>query len=521
MKKAFLNFKKQSIEKKILVIFFVALVITIIGNAWLCDDAYITFRVVDNFINGYGLRWNTFERVQVYSNPLLLFCLSFFSFFTREIYYTSLIFSIVVSSLAVYILVFKVSKNYIISCGICLILILSRSFISYTTSGLENCLTFLLLVIYYYYYFKCEIFNEKGLFKMSLIASFALVNRLDSILLFLPSLIYIFLFKRENKIKFGRMLLIGFMGMFPFILWEVFSIIYYGFPFPNTAYAKLGTSIPTIQYIVKGIKYFIANFLFDPITLLCIVFVFFIVVFNKKKKYYISLGGVLIYLIYIIKIGGDFMNGRFFTAPLFLSLIIVAVVLYEYKNYIVLFLMLSILICFQNLFYQMYEGGISGAFSSRMIKGIENERAIYFKNTGLKNNLQVKSLSDYSLVQKGIAFKKDYKKINTICSIGFIGYYAGPKAKIIDFLALSDSLLARMPIRDNQVFGWRIGHIFRVIPDGYIETIQTGRNQIKDRNIKKYYNKLRIITQDKIFSKKRFKVIIDMNLGKYNYLIRK
>ena len=33
-------------------------------NAWVCDDAYITFRTIDNFLHGHGLRWNVAERVQ-------------------------------------------------------------------------------------------------------------------------------------------------------------------------------------------------------------------------------------------------------------------------------------------------------------------------------------------------------------------------------------------------------------------------------------------------------------------------
>ena len=36
-------------------------------TAWLTEDAFITFRTVDNFINGYGLTWNTGERVQAYT----------------------------------------------------------------------------------------------------------------------------------------------------------------------------------------------------------------------------------------------------------------------------------------------------------------------------------------------------------------------------------------------------------------------------------------------------------------------
>jgi hypothetical protein len=47
-------------------------------NCYICDDAFITFRTVDNFIHGYGLRWNTIERVQTFTNPLWMFLVSIF-----------------------------------------------------------------------------------------------------------------------------------------------------------------------------------------------------------------------------------------------------------------------------------------------------------------------------------------------------------------------------------------------------------------------------------------------------------
>ena len=39
-------------------------------SAWTCDDAFLAFRVVDNFVHGHGLRWNVIERVQVFTSPL-------------------------------------------------------------------------------------------------------------------------------------------------------------------------------------------------------------------------------------------------------------------------------------------------------------------------------------------------------------------------------------------------------------------------------------------------------------------
>jgi hypothetical protein len=40
------------------------------------DDAYITLRTVDNWVNGRGLVWNTAERVQTYTHPLWMLLLS-------------------------------------------------------------------------------------------------------------------------------------------------------------------------------------------------------------------------------------------------------------------------------------------------------------------------------------------------------------------------------------------------------------------------------------------------------------
>jgi len=31
-------------------------VVVLVRTAWVCDDAYITFRTVDNFVHGHGLR---------------------------------------------------------------------------------------------------------------------------------------------------------------------------------------------------------------------------------------------------------------------------------------------------------------------------------------------------------------------------------------------------------------------------------------------------------------------------------
>jgi hypothetical protein len=43
-----------------------------VRTAWMSDDAYLTLRTVDNWLHGYGLRWNPLERgVNVIQDPAL------------------------------------------------------------------------------------------------------------------------------------------------------------------------------------------------------------------------------------------------------------------------------------------------------------------------------------------------------------------------------------------------------------------------------------------------------------------
>ena len=101
--------------------------------------------------------------------------------------------------------------------------------------------------------------------------------------------------------------------------------------------------------------------------------------------------------------------------------------------------------------------------------------------------------------------------------IGYLGFYAGPQVHLIDYFALSDTLLARLPLQ--QGIKWDIGHIRRAIPDGYLETLETGTNQIADPNLATYYEKLSTVTRGKLWSWDRIQTILDLNIGKYDTLL--
>src|SRR5215475_6439667 len=71
-----------------------------LANAWIGDDAHITFRTVWNFVHGYGLSYNPDERVQAYTHPLWMLTISTAHFFTREFFFTVTAISFLFSVLA-------------------------------------------------------------------------------------------------------------------------------------------------------------------------------------------------------------------------------------------------------------------------------------------------------------------------------------------------------------------------------------------------------------------------------------
>ena len=170
-------------------ILFVAMIV--VRNAWMSDDAFITLRSIDNWVNGYGLTWNVSERVQTFTHPLWLFVLSFPYFLTREPFYTSLFVNIAIS-LAVVILILNTvkhsSEKVII---LTLILGLSKSFIDFSTSGLENALSHLIVLLFFFQFMRSfSALDEKQFTKLVLISAFGMTNRHDLALIFLPVLVW-------------------------------------------------------------------------------------------------------------------------------------------------------------------------------------------------------------------------------------------------------------------------------------------------------------------------------------------
>ena len=232
------NFRIKNPDRFSKIVAILFMFTLLLRNLWISDDAFITLRVVDNFVHGFGLVWNVGERVQVYIHPLWLFLVTMVYSIKEDPYVVLYFVSMLTSLTAITLLVTQLARNYRTTILLTLVLCTSMSFIDYSSSGLENPLTHLLLVLLLLVIFRRNDPPLRRLFFVSLLASLAALNRMDSILFYLPLLAYQLWLNKEN---FWRTLGVVLAGFTPLLLWELFATLYYGFPLPNTYYTKVET----------------------------------------------------------------------------------------------------------------------------------------------------------------------------------------------------------------------------------------------------------------------------------------
>lgn len=494
---------KKIKSKPILIsIFLIIYFIELIRTAFITDDAGITLRSILNFINGYGPTFNIDERVQAFTHPMWFLILAITTLLFGNVFYATFFVSIGVSVLNLWLLTTKLALNNLGMLIGLFAIILSKSFIDFSTSGLENPLShlFILLSLFSGIYLLDDK-SKKYLIYFFLNLGFLFITRQDLILIFFPLILYI-LFNEKAQPK--TLIISILIGSIPVILWTTFSLFYYGFPFPNTAYAKLATGITKLALFQQGIFYFIESFIIDPLTLSIIIIGFFIGF--KSGSFGICLStGILLYLLYIINIGGDFMAGRFFTSPFLISLVILSRYNYRKSLLIIVCLVIAILGLF-NIKHTLLSG-IDYKREKFPVHGVDDVRGFYYRTQGLLTSDQIHKnstfLSDWKLKER---------KVEVTCgNMGFQSLHLGPNVHLIDLCALSDPLLSRLP---SIIGPWQSGHFYRALPQGYIESVAQNQNLIIDSDLHNFYDSIRLITRESLTNWSRIKEIYKINLSK-------
>ncbi|MET0286241.1 MAG: hypothetical protein ABW352_17310 [Polyangiales bacterium] len=492
---------------------FVVLQIT---HAWVVDDAYITLRTVDNFVNGLGLRWNPGERVQSYTHPLWMFALSAVYFVTREAFYSTVVLSVGVSLIAIQVAARSVRATAFQAVLLLALLLGSKAFLDYSTSGLENPLTHLLLALFFVRWLGGRD-ERRALF---LIAALGFVNRMDTLLFFAPAILLLAYEQRADLRSFARDFVTGFS---PALAWCLFSLLYYGTIVPNTAIAKLsGSRVTAEERLQAGLAYFADSAMFDPLTLVSITMALIVSFQSRQRRIVAAAVGLVLYLLYVLLAGafGTHMGFRFFSAALFLSALLLACQVHERAVAYVACAVVAVWMVASPV--SPLRAGFDNYAQPSSDRGrgviIDTRRFVLAEGGAFMNGVPGQSMPRHVWYRAGRDYRDNPERVHVgglmeYLAIGYSGFASGPTHHFIDVLGLSDPLIARIPLSKTDPF--RPGHPFRGMPEGYVESVTEGRNLIKDPDLAKYWDAVRTITQEPVFSPERLFTLVRFNLGAY------
>ena len=434
------------------------------------DDSYITFRYVKNFTEGNGLVFNIGDKVEGYTCFLWVIFLSFIKVIGFNFIPASQTFGIIFSVLTLFF-TYKISAeifpkngsmafNIVFSVSAVVLLISNGAFAYWTDSGMETALFAFLTTLAIYFYLK-ETHSGNNVFPYSsLIFLLASLSRPEGNLIFAITILHrVIIILKDNKayqnepakikLLFSKTNLIW-LGLYiiPAIIFMLWRYSYYGYLFPNTFYAKTGS---TLEYIKTGLDYFVDFAKVYGLYGLLILFIF--INLKKDERFFDRLYLVMIFSIfslYIIYIGGDVLRpSRFFVPilPVFYLLIQEGIVILitsaqkkQLSQNIVMVSAVIILALSYFTYKQPYED----------IK----------RDSTLENGLVDKMKITASWLKSKQAEAKR-QLVVAATTIGAVSYFSD--VTLIDMLGLTDKEIAHHPnpipeISSNTEIGWKERH---------------------------------------------------------------
>ena len=411
----------------------------LLPNAWISEDAYISLRVAKNLLGGYGPVWNIDYLVQVFTHPLWMVVMTASQLFFPAHAAQALIgFSILGTLIALVLMLRDIKVRWVMVISV-LVLLASKSFVDFATSGLENPLLYILVPGSH------EYLNRRRVFWLTLYFALAACTRLDAAALFVPA--FIPLVVQQWRQRQFWILNVA-KGLTPLIAWELFSLFYYGYLLPNTYYAKVHTYIPKQNSGLHAYNYFAnsarlgQNYPSGDRTGLSSG-----QLGPEKPAPAIPRTGHCVYLLAVILDGGDYMTGRFFAVPLILAVYLMAMWLQEPHHWPKLarpalalgLVVLAVITPLSPITAPLtnlptWVNGIVTPPKSNVIElldryqGLVADEGQYYCPFMCLYNLQNLGLNVYYREAQRVK----NLKLETEGSIGLVGYYGDPKLHVLD-----------------------------------------------------------------------------------------
>ncbi len=537
-------------------------VFVFLKNAWVADDAWIVFRSLEQVFAGNGPVWNPHERVQAFTSPLWFGLLLVPRIVSADVYLNVIVVSFGLWLLTVRNLQRLAPSREAFVLGV-LLCVASTAIFDYTTSGLENVLAYAL--ISWFLLLLARLAREdlrpdaavRAVFGLCLAFGLILVTRHDLVLLILPPAAFV-LAGRRHLLSVRKRISLGLTALTPLGVWTLFSLFYYGFPLPNTAYAKLNTGIDATVLVAQGFRYLEAALRRDPMTLAVIAAGLALSQMSPRGSVWRFLGlGMVLNLGYVVWIGGDFMLGRFLSysalAGVGLCVLRLPVVLPRClarlrpgasprtvadATALASAAALTFAVLYPHTPVNCWRPRVE---HTQALFRVNRERDFYAELNLLNRYLRPAAdgvRPNHPFARSGLDFRDSPDLARPFGPIGMSGYMAGTEKAIVDWNALADPLLARLPAdRDN----WFIGHFRRDLPAGYLDRVEAAvadflantdvtterldalsrSHPIEPPELNELHERLALVTQSSdLWSTERLETILRFNLGTYEHLSR-
>jgi arabinofuranosyltransferase len=448
--------------------------------------------------------------VQVFTHPLWLMILAGLHALSTDDYRNVILLSAVCTALTLYVL-WRIARRPALWLGAVGLLVASRAFVEFCSSGLENPLSFALTALFFWQLGRWESQARdpqaphaafRQLLWLTLGLGLALTNRLDLACLLGPA--WLWAVARTYRRHRGATAAIALGGLSPWFGWCAFALVYYGFVLPNTAYAKLPPNLTLWDRIPQGGWYLIDTIEQNPIAIVGLALAIAVALRSRRLRVRATGWGILGYLAYVIWVGGDFMSGRFLTEPFLAAVILL--LQSGWVRTVSTFPVRRAVVAGSVGVLGVLGYGSAWPVPHVNTHGIADERAFYFPYTDLWRYWTQppgEFLSAHPWVKDAREIAARNEGVSMHYNIGFLGYELGTRGIVIDRNGLADPLLARLPCK----IPWRIGHYGRVVPAGYPETLQAGTDRFLDPAIGRMWVDLHGIASDPLWSGARWRAI--------------
>jgi hypothetical protein len=281
--------------------------------SWICDDAFISFRYADNLVNGDGLVYNVGERVEGYTNFLWTMITAGVIAMGFDPGQGSIVISLLCFVLLI-VLVWRMSRvlapdepGPLVSVAVVFVAV-NYIMVLFATSGLETMAAAMFAAL------ALERALSGAMMSAGLAGIAAAMTHPDH------GILYVALGLSLASTRRPRSDLLRYAAPFffiyiPYFLWRW---NYYGDFFPNTYYTKSAG----LAYFNQGGIYVLTFFIGGGFWAIIPLFLYTLFVRRQTLFGRYLIFSVSLFLLYIAKIGGDFMYGRLLSslvAPLILS----------------------------------------------------------------------------------------------------------------------------------------------------------------------------------------------------------